>query len=782
MEETAGAPSACGSPVDAKTGCIERTASDAVMLSNDAAQNGNGAADTTLFPEPRERCEGISMATTAGDEAIDREGYANMEHSSSTSDNNTNDKDVNADDEDVDEFDDDYDEDTIDEEIPLMDLLLKRKMQRLSSSQDASQGNSQITNLDVVKVHGETAAMTGAGCLVNNTSASAQLGSTVAWLGSREYGNASTGNEQAANEVTQSEKSVVEVLDLTKDNDDDDDDGPLVVFAENDDPIGGSEDKTCFICGLYVEALKSRLAHIKRCSKKYGISLRDLDCKDDILVDEGYGDGEGAAKRSPMPSPSAGSVMTVSSTPDGTSGSVTPINPYMRRLTPQSTVATTSSTPVSSGVTSMAKSVDSVLMAGAKRAAQLAKAGLDAGKVDGADGLQAKLAAEAVKMRYNANYNSNKYSNKKRTRTYGQYNASVCPSYKMIATTDFCVDGFHYANVVKTRNFFLTHFHADHYGGITGEWNQGTIYCSVVTASLVQTQLGVQYHYLHPLPLLKPTIVMSDSQAIEVTLIDANHCPGAVLFLFRIGEKYVLHVGDFRWNRAIMQAQGPLQPFFHKERELETIYLDTTYCDEKYNLPTQQEAIAATIRAVDEQLRRVPFPRLLLVFGAYTIGKERIYMAVAEHLDCKVYVENRRYDILSQLQWSPEQMKRLTKNAGETCLWVVPLSHVTMKRLPSYLTIKKKKFEGKFDRVVGFRPTGWTHSPQKRSSNIVSTVQKDNVVSCGVPYSEHSSFPELVDSLYCLQPRKIIPTVKASKSKQQVDLLLNALQRKKMPT
>jgi hypothetical protein len=53
-----------------------------------------------------------------------------------------------------------------------------------------------------------------------------------------------------------------------------------------------------------------------------------------------------------------------------------------------------------------------------------------------------------------------------------------CPSYKRIPGTDFITDGFYYAGSL-TQNYFLTHFHSDHYGGITKKWNEGIIYCSV---------------------------------------------------------------------------------------------------------------------------------------------------------------------------------------------------------------------------------------------------------------------------------------------------------------
>lgn len=66
------------------------------------------------------------------------------------------------------------------------------------------------------------------------------------------------------------------------------------------------------------------------------------------------------------------------------------------------------------------------------------------------------------------------------------------------------VDGFQYATRDMSDVYFLTHFHSDHYGPLTGKrWEavQGIIYCSEVTARLVRLKLRVPERFLRPLPL-----------------------------------------------------------------------------------------------------------------------------------------------------------------------------------------------------------------------------------------------------------------------------------------
>ena len=300
------------------------------------------------------------------------------------------------------------------------------------------------------------------------------------------------------------------------------------------------------------------------------------------------------------------------------------------------------------------------------------------------------------------------------------------------------------------------------------------------TANLLAQQLRVDKKYIHPLPMFEPIVLESKGKPTTVTLLDANHCPGAVMFLFNVGNhRQILHVGDFRWDQKVMLKQGPLALFASGKLQLDELFLDTTYCNPKYTLPSQEEAINATVTLVKRELQQSKEKKCktLHFFGSYTIGKERIYLAVAEQLGLKVYVDGRRYNILSALEWPKERMNLLTTNKAETNVWVIPLGDINMKKLPDYWITKVNGKSIQCDRIVGYRPTGWS---MPNSGSIVSSRSCGNIIIHGIPYSEHSSFPELLDCLQHMKPKKIVPTVNVSKSNDQIEMLLNALRQKQM--
>ena len=184
----------------------------------------------------------------------------------------------------------------------------------------------------------------------------------------------------------------------------------------------------------------------------------------------------------------------------------------------------------------------------------------------------------------------------------------TCPFYKIMPGLFICVDAFRYGAVQGCQAYFLSHFHSDHYVGLTSLWSHGPIYCSKVTGNLVRQQLRVDPKYVIDLEFEK-TIEVPGTKGVKVTMISANHCPGSSLYLFEktIGKKSngepklqrILHCGDFRACR--MHVEHPLLiPDVQdritgksKEQKIDVCYLDTTYLNPKYAFPSQETVIKA---------------------------------------------------------------------------------------------------------------------------------------------------------------------------------------------
>eukprot|EP00850_Spirogloea_muscicola_P002697 SM000010S04335 [mRNA] locus=s10:1039380:1043186:+ [translate_table: standard] len=321
-----------------------------------------------------------------------------------------------------------------------------------------------------------------------------------------------------------------------------------------------------------------------------------------------------------------------------------------------------------------------------------------------------------------------------------------CPFYKKMPGTSFTVDAFRFGRIPGCSAYFLTHFHSDHYGGLSRAWRHGPIYCTPPTGRLVVMCLGVDPKWIVGLEENQTAVV----QGVEVTMLPANHCPGAAIILFRLpwGD-HILHTGDFRACTA-MRAYPHLQGV-----HIKLLYLDTTYCNTRYKFPPQEDVIQFAVQCTRRMLQRSK--RLLITVGAYSIGKERVYLALAQALGVKIYVDKRRERVLGALDW-PELQAYLTSDASTTPLHVVPIGYLRPPRLKSYL----QNYHS-FMAILGFRPTGWTYSEKIGARlELIQPQRWGPVTVYGIPYSEHSSCTELKEFVQHFKPEKIIPTVNVS--------------------
>ncbi|KAI9121646.1 hypothetical protein K1719_008679 [Acacia pycnantha] len=320
----------------------------------------------------------------------------------------------------------------------------------------------------------------------------------------------------------------------------------------------------------------------------------------------------------------------------------------------------------------------------------------------------------------------------------------ACPFYKKIPGTTFTVDAFRYGCIEGCSAYFLSHFHSDHYGGLSKNWTHGPIYCTTLTARLVQMCLSVNPLYICPLELNAKHVI----EGITVTLLEASHCPGAALIHFSLPNgQCFLHTGDFRASKQ-MQAYPLLA-----NQHVNVLYLDTTYCNPRYKFPPQEAVLNYVVKITKNQLKNQP--RTLVVVGAYSIGKECVYRAISKALKAKIYANASRRRILQAFGWS-ELSDSLCTNGNNTFLHVLPMSTLRFERLKDYL----KTYKDQFTAVLAFRPTGWTFNEKIGNHlELIKPISKGNITIYGVPYSEHSSFTELREFVQYLKPDKIIPTV-----------------------
>ena len=214
----------------------------------------------------------------------------------------------------------------------------------------------------------------------------------------------------------------------------------------------------------------------------------------------------------------------------------------------------------------------------------------------------------------------------------------------------------------RIRLYFLSHLHADHTVGLNGSWCRGPIYTSPLNVKLAPKllpNLGMTENLFVPLELDVPHLIsLGDSEEdpkIRVTLIDANHVPGAVMFVFRGYFGNVVYTGDFRYS-PVMFDNPVLKQLINWE-DIDKLYLDNTYFFSECNFGTRAEVLEKIISFITQ------YNSHHIYIGARRLGKENAFIKIALALKERICIDKDRMKIVQELEFpdvfttSPDQAR-----------------------------------------------------------------------------------------------------------------------------
>ncbi|TXG60375.1 hypothetical protein EZV62_014948 [Acer yangbiense] len=189
----------------------------------------------------------------------------------------------------------------------------------------------------------------------------------------------------------------------------------------------------------------------------------------------------------------------------------------------------------------------------------------------------------------------------------------------------------------KKRHYFLTHAHKDHTVGISSH-SHYPIYSTHITKSLLLHHYSQLDESLFVGIEVGQMLVVDDPDGeFKVSAYDANHCPGALMFLFEGDFGSILHTGDCRLTSECLQSL-PEKYIGKKGKEprcqLDYIFLDCTFGKFSQKLPSKHSAIRQVISCI---WKNPGAPVVYLTCDL--LGQEEILSNVSKTFGSKIFVD-----------------------------------------------------------------------------------------------------------------------------------------------
>jgi hypothetical protein len=180
--------------------------------------------------------------------------------------------------------------------------------------------------------------------------------------------------------------------------------------------------------------------------------------------------------------------------------------------------------------------------------------------------------------------------------------------------------------------------------------------------------------------------------------------------------------------------------------KIDICYLDNTYFNKKFlNIPSREKALKEIIALIcfkREQIKNVIFHLNLRI-----LGKENLLEDLYDHFKIPILVSKKRYErIVNILELNKEYFT--TEYKQNTLIFVTDLN----EEMPNFAENKS---------IIFIEPTALQMSYTSRENKSFEDLYSDpNEKYFVIPYTDHSSYSEIIEFVKKLKPKLIIPIVR----------------------
>ena len=222
---------------------------------------------------------------------------------------------------------------------------------------------------------------------------------------------------------------------------------------------------------------------------------------------------------------------------------------------------------------------------------------------------------------------------------------------------------------------------------------------------------------------------------MTVTAMNANHCPGSLMFLFEGYFGRILYTGDFRYQNSLLTNTSLIT-----RPVVDRLYLDNTYCHPNCLFQTRERAAKEIIRLIEK------YPDHHILLSVHSLGKEELLRQLATHFKTQVILDREKLQQLKLIHADNLFSTDLFSTDPEISRIEAVLSTLVMAR--------RRQLVKQGADVLVIMPTAlgmiMPHEQRFSSHKNVHIVE----------YSDHSSYRELRKFVSEVQPKLVIPIVK----------------------